>query len=52
MSLVDNLIKKIRKMSDKELKEWIIDNIYCPHLMEGTERDCKPTCRECWEEDK
>ena len=52
MSLIDNLIKKIRKMSDEELKDWVIDNTYCPHLLDKSERDCKSTCRECWEEDK
>jgi hypothetical protein len=52
MSLIDNLIKKIRKMSDEELKDWIIDNTYCPYLLDKSEIDCKSTCRECWEEDK
>lgn len=52
MSLVDNLIKKIRKMSDEELKDWIIDNTYCPYLLDKSEIDCKSTCRDCWEEDK
>lgn len=51
MTKIDNLINDIRKMTNEELKEWIIDNTYCPHLMDKSERDCKPTCRDCWEED-